>query len=295
MKYNKSITILVICICVLSVVACLCGFFFTGGQGEGEFLSIRGEMIKMNGTGLYQYESMNQKLALKVQDMITLTLGLPLLILSLYLSLRGSIKGRLLLTGTVGYFLYSYLSYAFLRMYNPLFLVYVVLMAASLFAFVLCFMSFEVEKFATLVSHKMPVKFIGAYLVLLAFGLIFTWLLPIVDFLANGTLPISLEHYTTLGYEAIDLGFIVPALFVSAVLIMKRKPFGYLLSSVIIMLSASMNILISVLTIAQMMSGVDMPIILMGMFPAFTIITAFCLILMLKNIKEVKDNIEKFE
>ena len=51
---------------------------------------------------------------------------------------RGSLRGALLLTGTLGYFLYVYASMALgTVVYNELFLAYVVLFSASLFAFVL--------------------------------------------------------------------------------------------------------------------------------------------------------------
>ncbi|KNY29323.1 hypothetical protein [Pseudobacteroides cellulosolvens] len=293
MKYSKYISILVIFIVALSLLACLWGIITNSNEklGEYDFKSIRGETIKINGSGLYRYESADQKLSLKVHDPITLFLGVPLLIISLILALKRNIKGRLLLTGTLGYFLYTYISYAFLRMYNELFLVYVMLMSASTIAFILCMMSFDIEKFCSYVKPKMPIRFIGGYQILLAAGLMTTWLPGIMDSLANGNPPIDLDHYNSLGYEALDLGFIVPALIISAILVLKRKPLGYLLSSVIIMLSISMNLLISVLTVFQVLDGMEMPILLMVMFPIFTVITGICLGMLLRNIKEPSNSI----
>ena len=200
--------------------------------------------------------------------------------------MSGGLKGKLLLTGTIGYFLYSYVSYTFLRMYNPLFLIYVILMTMSLFAFILCMMSFDLETLSLSVNPKMPVKFIGGFQIFVAIGLISLWLPAIIASLVNGTIPLDLENYTTLGFEAIDLGIIVPTLFLSGILIIKRKIFGYLLSSVLMMLFITMMILISVLTVVQVLNGISMPIVVMFMFPVFTVITIYCLILILKNVKE---------
>lgn len=286
MKHKKSITILVICIIILSVIASLSGRFFSSGQGEYKFQSIYGEIVTIYGEGLYRYESTQQKLALGVQDTFTLVLAIPLLLLSLYLSLKGSLKGKLLLTGTIGYFLYSYMSYSFLRMYNPLFLIYVILMATSFFALILCILSYDLEKFSTYVNPKIPVKFIGGFQIFEAIGLLFLWIPFNLKFILDGTIPAHLEHYTTLGYDAIDLGIMVPTLIISAILIIKRRPFGYLLSSILIMQLLTMNTLISVLTIVQVSAGMEIPIVMIAMFPIFTLITLTCLIHILKNVKE---------
>ncbi|HEY9062569.1 MAG TPA: hypothetical protein VIO64_19025 [Pseudobacteroides sp.] len=288
MKYSKYISILVIVITALSILACIWGMITNSGEkmNEYNFKSIRGETIKISGSGLYQYESIDQRLSLKVHDPITLFLAIPLLIMSLILALKRSIRGRLLLTGTLGYFLYTYMSYAFLRMYNELFLVYTILMSASFLALILCMLSFDIEKFCSYIKPKMPIKFIGGYQLLLAAGLMTTWLPGIIDSLVSGKPPIDLDHYSSLGYEAIDLGFIVPVLIISAILVFKRKSFGYLLSSVIITLSISMNLLISILTVFQVLDGMEMPLLLMVMFPIFTVITGICLVMLLRNIQE---------
>lgn len=286
LKFKRTITAFVFIIAALSIISCLAGIISGGGSGEYTFRSIHGETIKIFGKGLYQYESAAQRLALNVQDIFTLVLAIPLLIISLFFSLKGSLKGRFLLTGTTAYFLYTYITYSFLREFNSLFLIYTALMSVSLFAFILCMMSFDINKLSFHIKPGIPVKFIGGFQILLALGLIFTWVPPILTFLINGTIPVDLEHYNSLGYEAIDLGIMIPALILSAVLIIKRINFGYLLSGVLLMQSISMITLISVLTIVQVMSGMNMPFIIMIMFPVFNVILIFCLVLLLGNVKE---------
>jgi hypothetical protein len=58
----------------------------------------------------------------KAGDAVTLVLGLPAPIFSLLCYQRGSMRGGLLLAGTLGYFLYNYGSMAFGAAYNQLFL-----------------------------------------------------------------------------------------------------------------------------------------------------------------------------
>ena len=49
---------------------------------------------------------------------MTLAVGLPLLVVAAWLAFRGSLRGQLLLTGTLGFFLYTYMSMCMLTAYN---------------------------------------------------------------------------------------------------------------------------------------------------------------------------------
>lgn len=128
---------------MLGVVASGIGLFSgEGSENEGShpiFTSIRGEQIELYGSGIYKNDSLSAAAQAIAQDGVTLVVGIPLLLISLLLSLSRRIRGRLLLAGTLGYFTYTYASYSFLAMYNPLFLVYVMLFSAGLYAFILVF------------------------------------------------------------------------------------------------------------------------------------------------------------
>jgi hypothetical protein len=213
-------------------------------------------------------------------------LGLPLLVVSFYFARKNLLKGKLMLAGTLGYFLYTYISYSFLTMYNPMFLIYVILMSASFFAFILTVMSFDFKNISTYFNSKMPVKFIGGFLIFLAVMIGFMWLGRIVPPLINGTSPEGLEHYTTLVIQALDLGFIVPAAMLSGVLLIKRKPFGYLLSSIIIIKGVTLLTAITAMAIRMLFAGVKVSFVELILFPLFNLIAVYCLILIMKNIME---------
>lgn len=111
MKHSRLISLLVLCIVVLSLFASVIGIFSNAGPGAYEIQSFRGETINIHGRGLYRNDSISIVAQGTAQDIVTLALGIPLLIVSLCMSFKGSLKGRLLLTGTLGYFLYTYISY----------------------------------------------------------------------------------------------------------------------------------------------------------------------------------------
>lgn len=287
MKFNKTISLLVFCIIILSLVAALIGILSYKNSGENEFKSINGETVELYGKGIYKHDSISMVAQGKAQDVITVLLGIPLLMISLYLSCKGLLKGRLLLAGTLGYFLYTYISYVFLWMYNSFFLVYIIIMSASFFAFTLTIMSFDIENLGSYFHKKLPVKFIGGFQIFFSIAIGMLWLGRIVPPLMNDTFPVGLEHYTTLVIQGLDLGFIVPLAFLSGVLIIKRKPFGYLLSSVIIMKGITMGTAITAMIIGMAYAGVSISLVEIIMFPAITLVIIYCLILILKNINEV--------
>lgn len=286
MKYNRLISLLVVCIVILSIFASVIGIFSNGGPGAYQIESFRGETINIHGIGLYSDDSVSLVAQGIAQDIVTLALGNPLLILSLCMLLKGSLKGRLLLTGTLGYFLYTYISYVFLWMYNSMFIVYVVLMSASFFAFTLSILSVDINNLSSSFNTKLPVKFLGGFQIFFAIALCLLWMGKIIPTIINGTVPVGLEHYTTLVIQGLDLGFIVPIALLSGVLLIKRKPFGYLLSSVIIMKGFTMGAALTAMIISQYFAGVSMSIIEIVMFPIFSLIIFYCMILLLKNIDD---------
>lgn len=288
MKNQKTITALVLFIFLLALAASSIGVFSGWEQSgtEQTFQSIFQENVKVYGKGIYRHDSVSVASQGIAQDVVTLILGLPLLLVSLLLARRGLLKGRLLLTGTVGYFLYTYVSYSFLSMYNPLFLVYVALMSLSLFCFILCMLSIDAEQLKASFGPKLPVKFIGGFQLFIAFTLMLLWLGRIAPSLTTGAAPLGLEYYTTLVIQALDLGIIVPTALLSGILLIRHKGWGYLLSSIIIIKGITMLTAITAMLIGQYLAGVQLGMVESILFPAFNLITILCLVWMMKSIRE---------
>lgn len=286
MKNKKSINVLVWIISVLTIIISVIGVFSNHGAGERTFISIFGEEISIYGIGIYQNDSLAVVAQGIAQDYVSLILGVPLLLYALWLYNQGSLKGKLLLSGTLGFFLYTYMSYSFLWTYNELFLAYVATMSCSLFAFILTLLSIDINNLKNEFNDKMPIKLLGRFQIFIGIAIFMLWMGKIIPALMNGTVPLGLDHYTTLVIQAMDLGFIVPAAILSGILLMKKNNFGYLLSSVIIIKGASLLTSLSAMIVGQLLAGVKMSIVEIIMFPAFNIFAIICLIILLKNIKQ---------
>jgi len=281
MKNKKTITLLVLTIAVLSAFVNIVGLISTGGEGQHDFTAVTGEKVQIYGEGIYKNDSISVVAQGKAADLVTLVFAVPLLLVALVLATRNSFRGRLLLTGTLGYFLYTYVSYVFLWSYNQLFLVYVILMSLSIFSFVLSMMTFNTSKISQKFSDKLPRKFLGGFQIFVAVTIALMWLGRIFE----SKVPFGLEHYTTLVIQAMDLGIVVPVALLSGILLIKKKPYGYLLSSVIIIKGITMLAAICAMIVNSAIEGIEISMVETVVFSLFTLLAVFSLVILLNNVE----------
>ena len=99
MKHRKTITALAILIVLFSAVAASTGIFSGEGEGTYSYTSIRGETIPIYGKGIYKHMSADVAIQGIAQDVVTLFIAIPVLILALIGALMGSHRSRYLLAG----------------------------------------------------------------------------------------------------------------------------------------------------------------------------------------------------
>lgn len=287
MKTSKTLLILSVLVALLGAIAAGAGVF---GQGEGSpvpFTTVRGDTALLQGHGLYRYDSVSGAAQAASADLVTLVFCVPLLLLATWLSARGSLRGRLLLSGTLGYFMYTYTSIAFMAAYNPLFLLYVALFSLSLFTFVLSLMSFDVKALPAHFSRSTPRAPVAIFLFLIGAFLAFNWIGNVIlPSLTSGAAPDRLDSYTTLVIQAMDLGLIVPAAVLAGILWLRRSTFGYLLVPVVLVKGLTMSAALLAMIIGMIQAGVVVSMVEVAIFPALGLINAVVLWLVLKNVKE---------
>lgn len=283
MEKKRIITTLIIFIILLSSVTTLFGIFSSGGPGRYEYQSIRGRTVTIYGEGIYQHMSAEVAVQGIAQDYITLLAGIPLLIISLSLALRNSLKGKYMLAGTLGYFLVTYLFYTAMAMYNFLFLFYAALLGCSFFAFVLTLFSFDISNLKSKFSEKTPVKFPGGFLVFTSVSIALLWLGVVLGPLTEDSIyPQALEHYTTLIVQGFDLGLLLPLGFVSGILLFQKKQTGFLAGPVYLIFLSILMTSLTAKIIAMSAGGINVfPVIII--IPSIAVVSIICSILLLKN------------
>jgi hypothetical protein len=129
----------------------------------------------------------------------------------------------------------------------------------------------------------------GVYLFAVAAVLLVVWLgLSLLPAMLEGRAPNELAIYTTTATYALDLGIIVPAVIIAAMLLARRAPLGYLLGSTMTILNVTIGVLLLGQGAAQLVAGVPLPIGaiigFMGSFAILTLIAVVFSIVLLRHI-----------
>lgn len=284
-KARKGIVIQIILIIIISLFCCVAGLFSSGGEGVREFLTVRGDTVFLYGSGLYQNDSVSMVAQGKASDLVTLLLGIPLLAGSLLWAVRGSVRARLLLAGTTGYFLYTYITYCFLWMYNSLFLLYTALMGLSFFAFIGVLFSFRWEQLPAYFREDLSIRYLAGVQFFLAFAIAMLWLKKLVPALLAGVSPEGLDHYTSMIIQALDLGILLPVFVISGIQLIRRRPIGYLLTSIILMKGITLLLSILVMSVNMKRNGVEVSGLELTIFSLLTGLVAVSFIHLICSIR----------
>ena len=285
---QRVVTIISICIMLGASIASIAGLitFSESSSAPESFVSLYGERVTLDGAGLYARDSVSCAAQARGQDIVTLLVGIPLLGIGLVVSThRPSVRGKMLQCGALGYFLYTYASYSFLSMYNPLFLLYVALFSLSLFGFILAFRCFEEREVLDALKDGYPRRFLGGYLIGMGSLLALMWRARIVPPLASGDPPVGIEHYTTLIIQALDLGIVVPAAIVTGVLFLKERPIGATLAGVLFIKLLTMALALFAMMLVMVYSHVSLAL---GEVIIFTVLLALGIIASLAMFRSIR-------
>jgi len=285
MKPNNIVIRLTLIIIPLALLAAGAGVFWQGTGEPYPFETLRGEIVMIRGHGLYRYDTVNSSSQEVGADIVTLVIGVPLLITGIVLCRRGTLRGQLLLTGALGYFLYTYASMCFLTAFNPLFLVYVALFSLSLFGFILSMKNLDVYEVARHIQGGFPHRAIATYFIIVAVFLTLTWLGLVASPSLTWTPPNGLESATTMVIQAMDLGIIVPVAFLTASLLIKKQAWGYALSSVMLLKILTMGAALISMIIVQFLAGVEIDPVISTIFVLISVSGIILGIITLRNIR----------
>jgi hypothetical protein len=234
----------------------------------------RGQTVHLAGDGLYRYDTVFTAANNTAADAVVLALGIPLVVTAWLQHRKRSPRGTLLLTGSLGYLLYVYASYALGVAYNPLYLAYVTLLSASLFGFLAAFAATDRAALAAAAENPdVPHRSLSSFLLASAAVTAVVWLQPLVAALLQGTAPDLLDVYTTPVTYSLDLAVITPAAALAGLLVRRGQPIGYLLAVPLLVIIVLLLPTISLATALQVAAGISFtPAEVMGPIAGFAVL-----------------------
>lgn len=274
MKQRSALTWLVPAIAGLTLITAGVGLFWQAGA-PFPFTTLRGETVQMYGQGLYRYDSYFKAPILRGTDAVVLGAGLPLLLLAFRLYRRGSLRGGLVLTGALSFFLYYGASLAFSVAFNRLFPVYVALLSVSFFAFISALTALDAASLAARLSARLPRRGLAAFLIVAGLGVFSIWASELIGPVLDGRTPANLGADTSLFTHAFDIAIIAPVVVLTGLAVLRREPLGYLLAAPLLVLCTLIGLVVIAQTVAQTLAGITFPIgVYIGMIGSWIILGA---------------------
>lgn len=179
------------------------------------------------------------------QDALNLTVGLPVLLGSMWLARRGVLVGLLLWPGALFYVLYDYGYYVLGAPFNVFFLPYIALMTLSAYAMIGVVVSIDAAVVRARVADAVPARLIGGFLAGLALLFTTLWSTITVSALASGVPLDMVPRVVTI----MDLTIQLPALLVGGILLIRRHALGYVVAAGLLLQAAAYLIGLSAITV----------------------------------------------
>jgi hypothetical protein len=220
------------------------------------------------------------------QDIITLFIVVPLMTVTLILFLKGSLKSEILFIGTNVYNFYTYLTYA-LGGYNHLFLVYISIASVSFYTILIYLITYDYNSIEKYYRIDKLFKSVGIINILIGSVLSILWYSHLLLALINNDLPmiVKLSGWTVI--YAMDLLFIAPFFVISGILLLMRKPIGYILSGIILVKGLTIGLAVLSMNYFQYKEGVPLTSVL----PVIVVLLALSTIDFVFYIKSIVTNI----
>lgn len=247
--------------------------------------NFRGEEVTIHAGGLYFWDTVSSVAQMQANDAVTLVLGVPLLAISFWLARRDSLRGKLMLAGTLGFFLYTYMSMCFGAAYNSLFLIYVALFGLSLYAFILAMLSIDLGTLPQHFSERTPRRWIAVLLIGAALFLALAWMGRIAATFTSDQAP-PLDNVTSMFIQAMDLVLVVPMCILAAVLLLRGSAWGYLLASVATMKFVTMGTAVSLMGLNMARVGAPVTAAELVIFPTIMLINLLLAVLLLRSVTD---------
>lgn len=192
--------------------------------------------------------------AYQMQDLSILVVGIPVLAVGLWYSVQGSLRGRIVWLGGLAYMTYMWASIAIQVPFNELFLVHIALFGLSLFTLVGGVVSTDDEGIRQPLEGHINVVLYSGALTVIGLGLGALWLSDIVPPLLSGTTPSLIEEsgQQAMATHVIDLGVVVPSIFLSATWLYQGRTWGYVFAGVELVLGGTLAVPIGIMTLVFM-------------------------------------------
>ncbi len=207
-------------------------------------------------TSIYARETTPWAIQAVAQDSANLV-SVAVLVIAAYFVHNGSVRALLVWMGALLTLLYAYVIYAFAAHFNSLFFVYVAIVGLSFYTFLSTVLGLESDRLWPRFVASTKAKAVSVYLLLVAVLFAFLWLSQDIPAIVAGKAPQSVtgNGLLTNPVHVLDLGFYLPAMIITAILLWRRKFLGYFFAIPLLVFSILTGIGIIAIDVVTGMRG----------------------------------------
>jgi hypothetical protein len=226
------------------------------------------------------YPTAEARHAFLANDVVNLFIGLPILLISLWLSRREKLVGLLFWPGALFYGLYNYLVYLFGVPLTVLYPLYLLIVTLSIYTIIGLVAGIDAKAVKERLDGHVPHRLAGA--ILIGFGAAFA--LRVIWLMAAALVNQNSIAGPELGLLVADFIFSA-ALFIGGVLLWRRRALGYVGGTGLLFQASMLFVaLIAVLFLQPLLSGAPLPLVDMIVVFAMGLICSIPFILFVRGV-----------
>jgi len=221
------------------------------------------------------------------QDLITLFLVVPALVISAYFLSKGSLKALLIWLGALIYIEYSYVLYSFFIHFGWTFLLYVAILGLSFYTIIGSLHVLDLKALKECFSFNGRTKIVSGFLMLSGIMFVSLWLSDIIPAVSSGSVP---KGVVELGFlvnpvHVLDLAFFLPGLIITSVLLWRKDVLGAFFAVPMMVFQVLMGAALVSMIIMQNAKGSSEPLTAAYIMSFLVLVTMALIILSFGNIK----------
>ena len=212
-------------------------------------------------------------------------IGVAILGLGLAWSARGSVRGRLVAIGALGYLIYSFVTYAFLIVLNVATVLYIAVLGFGFWSFITGFATVDVEETDELAAGRLYRRLTAGFMLLIAALFALTWLREIAGSVVSGRLPAGLAAagWPMNPVYVIDLGFVIPLVVIGGLRLLRGKQGGVRLAVPFLIFLPLLSVSVLLMTVFMAIDGQPLVMPLMVVFVIALAISAALALVALRS------------
>jgi hypothetical protein len=166
-----------------------------------------------------------------------LVIAVPLLVASMALASRGSLRARFTWLAALAYLAYNSVMFLFGARFNSFFLLFAAMLALSFWSLVALLRTLDPHEIRT-ASDAVPRRAVAVYLLVSAGAFGVLWLQAIIPATVTNTMPAALVDagFSQNPVWVIDFAFTFPLMVIGAVWIWQRRAWGFVIAGMMVVM-----------------------------------------------------------